>query len=191
VSDYGRSKLRGEAYVEAWQGHPRSLILRPPVIYGPGDLKLLSLFRLARWRLAPLLSGGHNRLATIYIDDAVEAVVHATESDAGGKTFFVSDGISHSWRELYAAVEDALGVRAFRLHVPRWSFMTVATVVETYGAVRRRSVSLTRQKVHEMSQRHWVCADDAIRAELGWEPRIDLETGARYTVEWYREQGLL
>jgi nucleoside-diphosphate-sugar epimerase len=192
VSHYGRSKLRGEEFVREWDGERgQAIVLRPPVVYGPGDLKLLALFRLTRWRLAPLIAGGRNTVAAIYIDDAVDAVVRAAESEVGGRTYFVSDGASYSWREVCAAVEEAIGVRALRVPVPHWGLVTAALAAETFGLVRGTPAPLSRQKVIEMTQRHWTCSTEAFKADFNWEPRVDLRTGARRAVDWYRTQGLL
>ena len=62
ITAYGRSKLKGEELVRAWRGSTRAVIIRPPVIYGPRDSQLLPFFRLARWRIAPLLAGGRNQV---------------------------------------------------------------------------------------------------------------------------------
>jgi 2-alkyl-3-oxoalkanoate reductase len=52
--------------------------------------------------------------------------------------------------------------------------------------VTRRAVSLTREKVREMEQSHWVCSSESLRRDLGWKPQVDIRIGARTTAEWYR-----
>lgn len=193
ITAYGRSKLKGEELVRAWGGSQRAVIIRPPVVYGPRDPQLLPFFQLARWRIAPLLAGGRNRISVVYVEDAAGAIAQAAtaEADVAGKTYCLDDGNVYSWREMLAAVEEAVGRRAFRLSSPRWAYRAAALVSEAYGLLRGRAVSLTREKVLEMSQPFWVCSHEALGRDLGWSPQVDLQQGAGLTAAWYREQGWL
>ena len=190
VSAYGRSKLAGERFVRESAFAARAVIFRPPVIYGPRDPALVPFFRLARLRVAPLLMGGHNRISIAYVDDVARAIVQATtaEADLGGKTYCPEDGRIHTWRDLLAAVESAIGRRALRISAPRWTFTIGALASEAFGIATRRAVSLTRDKVREMAQRHWVCSGEDLGRDLGWSPQVDIREGARLTAEWYRQQ---
>ena len=190
VSAYGRSKLAGEHFVRESAFAARAVIFRPPVIYGPRDPALVPFFRLALLRVAPLLMGGCNRISIVYVDDIARAIVQATTAEANvdGKTYCPEDGRIHTWRDLLAAVESAIGRRALRISAPRWSFTIGALAREAFGISTRRAVSLTRDKVHEMAQRHWVCSAEELGQDLGWSPQVDIREGARRTAEWYRQQ---
>jgi nucleoside-diphosphate-sugar epimerase len=190
VSAYGRSKLAGERRVHESAIAARSIIFRPPVVYGPRDPALVPFFRLARLRVAPLLMGGHNRISIIYVEDVARAIVQATSAEAKveGKTYCPEDGRIHSWRDLLGAVEMAVGRRALRISAPRWSFAIAALASEAFGLATRRAVSLTRDKVREMAQRHWVCSREELSHDLAWSPQVDIREGARRTAEWYRRQ---
>jgi len=190
VSAYGRSKLAGERFVRESAFAARAVIFRPPVIYGPRDPALVPFFRLASLRVAPLLMGGYNRISIVYVDDIARAIVEATTAEAGvqGKTYCPEDGHIHTWRDLLAAVEAAIGRRALRISAPRWTFTIGALASETFGLVTRRAVSLTRDKVREIAQRHWICSGEELGRDLGWSPHVDIREGARRTAEWYRQQ---
>jgi nucleoside-diphosphate-sugar epimerase len=190
VSAYGRSKLAGERFVRESALAARSVIFRPPVIYGPRDPALVPFFRLARMRVAPLLMGGHNRISIVYVDDIARAIARATtaEADVAGKTYCPEDGRIHSWRDLLAAVEAAVGRRALRISAPRWSFTIGALASEAFGLAARRAVSLTRDKVREMAQRHWTCSSEELKRDLGWAPEVDINEGARRTAAWYKRE---
>ncbi len=191
VSAYGRSKLAGERFVRESPIAARSIIFRPPVIYGPRDPALVPFFRLARLRVAPLLMGGHNRISIVYAEDAARAIVQATTAaaDVAGKTYCPEDGRVHTWRDLLAAVEEAVGRSALRISAPRWAFSAAALASEAFGFAARRAVSLTHDKVREMAQRHWVCSSEELQRDLGWSPGVDIREGARLTAEWYRREG--
>ncbi len=192
VTAYGHSKLKAEEIVRAWAGKPAgggAVIIRPPIIYGPRDRELLPFFRLARWRLAPLLGDGTNTISCVYVEDAARAIaLAATASDkAAIATYTLDDGAIYTWRDMLAAVEQANGRKALRIASPPWAFTAAAFLSETYGRLRRQAVIFTRDKVKEMSQRHWVCSHDEISRDLGWTPRITLKEGAALTAAWYRQ----
>lgn len=193
ITSYGVSKLRGEELVRAWRGGDFSVIVRPPVVYGPRDSGLLPFFQLARRRIAPLLMGGHNRISIIYAEDAARAIARAatTNSNISGMTYFLDDGETYSWRDLLSAVEQAVERRAIRISSPRWIFSVAALLSEGFGFVSRRAVHLTREKVLEMGQPFWICSSQQIQHDLGWAPRVGINEGARLTAEWYRRQGWL
>jgi nucleoside-diphosphate-sugar epimerase len=191
ITAYGRSKLAGERITHASAIAGRSVIFRPPVIYGPRDPALVPFFQLARWRVAPLLMGGHNRISITYVEDVARAIALAATSEAkvAGKTYCPEDGSVYSWRDLLSAIEAAVGRKAARINAPRWAFNAAALGSEAFSAVTRRAVSLTREKVREMAQRHWVCSSDELRRDLDWAPRIGISDGAKLTGDWYRRQG--
>ena len=190
ITAYGRTKLAGEDIVRRSEFAERAVIFRPPVIYGPRDPALVPFFKLARLRLVPLLMSGRNRISIVYVEDAARAIARCAtaEADVGGKTYTLDDGEVHTWRDLLAAVELAVGRRALRINCPRWLFDAAAVASEGFALLARRAVSLTRDKVREMAQAAWVCDHDAIRRDLGWEPSVKIEEGARLTGNWYRTQ---
>lgn len=189
VTAYGRTKLAGEGVTRASAFAGRAVVFRPPVIYGPRDPALVPFFQLARFRLAPLLMGGRNRISVAYVEDAALAIARAAtaEANVGGKIYTLDDGDVYTWRDLLGAVEEALGRRALRVHCPRWLFDSAALAAEGFGLLTRRAVSLTREKVREMAQESWVCGHEDIHRDLGWEPSVKIQEGARLTGHWYRK----
>jgi len=194
ITAYGRSKLRAEEIVRSWVGDGRAAtIIRPPVIYGPRDRQLLPFFQAACWRLAPLLGGGTNSVSCVYVEDAARAAALAATAgdDVPSATYALDDGVVYTWRDLLAAVEQAVGKKALRLPSPPWAFAATALVSELYGRLRRQAVSFTREKVVEMRQRYWICSHEEISRDLGWEPQVGLSEGAALTAAWYRQHGWL
>lgn len=188
LTAYGRTKLAGEELTRASAVADRAVVFRPPVIYGPRDPALVPFFQLARFRVAPLLMGGHNRISIIYVDDIARAIALAVTSEApvAGKTYCPEDGAVHSWRDLLSAVEAAAGRKALRIAAPQWAFTAAAYASEAFGFAARRAVSLTREKVDEMAQRYWVCSSESLRSDLGWSPRVGIREGTQLTGDWYR-----
>ena len=74
LSDYAASKRAGEDAVLEVLGD-RATVLRPSVVYGPGDRETLMFFRLAGGRIVPLLGGAGARAAMIHVADLVRLIV--------------------------------------------------------------------------------------------------------------------
>jgi len=191
LTAYGRTKLAGEDLTRLSSIAPRSVIFRAPVIYGPRDPALVPFFRFAKFRFAPLLMGGRNRVSAVYGPDAAAAIAAAAtvEADVDGKTYTLDDGAVYTWRDMLGAVENAVGRRALSLSCPRWTFEAAATASEIFGAVTGRAVVLTHEKVLEMAQKHWVCNSEALSRDLGWSPSVTISAGARLTAAWYNGHG--
>lgn len=188
ISAYGRTKLAGENLTRRSTLASRAVIFRPPAIYGPRDPALVPFFKLAKYRIAPMLMGGHNKISIIYGEDAARAIVLAAtaETAGAGKTYTFDDGNVYEWRDLLSAVEEAVGRKALRIHSPRLLFAAAALASEGFGFVARRPVSLTRDKVREMAQAHWVCGHADVERDLGWTPVVTIREGAKLTGDWYQ-----
>ncbi len=193
LSAYGRSKLGGEAATRESALADRSVVFRMPVIYGPRDPALLPFFKAVRYRIAPLLRGGRNRLSIVYASDAAKAVVDATtaEANVAGRTYSPEDGAVYAWRDLLSAIEKASGRRALMLPVPLFGYQAAAFASEMFGRLAGRAQVFDRDKVREMRRRAWVCSAAALTADLGWQPSVQIAEGARLTHDWYREAGWL
>ena len=92
--------------------------------------------------------GGRNRISIIYAEDAARAIAQTctAEAEVAGKTYFLDDGNIYSWRDLLAAVEEAVGHRALRLNSSRFAYHAAALVSETYGFILRRPVHADPRK---------------------------------------------
>jgi 2-alkyl-3-oxoalkanoate reductase len=193
ITAYGRTKLAGELLARRSPLAGRTVILRPPAIYGPRDAALLPFFQLARYRFAPLLNGGRNRVSMIYATDAARAALLAAtaEADIGGRIYYPEDGAVYTWLDILAAIEAATKRRMLLLPTPRFAYELAALGSEAFGAITSRPVVFTREKVREMAQSAWVCSADNLRRDLGWRPEVQIAEGARLTYEWYKQAGWL
>ncbi|MGH9592323.1 MAG: NAD-dependent epimerase/dehydratase family protein [Bryobacteraceae bacterium] len=97
VSAYGASKLAGEELVRRSAIADRAVIIRPPVVYGPGDTDVLRFFRAVAsgWIVS---AGRGQRVSVIHVDDLVEALLVAGRcATAGGSTYCVSNPDPVEW----------------------------------------------------------------------------------------------
>ena len=191
VSHYGHSKLDGEGAVLAHREELAVTILRPPVVYGPRDRDMYEVFALANRRLTPVLSGEKRGLSIIHGEDVASAVVACLQAPGNGEAYPVDDGCCYTWRQLGELTAQAVGKKALTLPVPKWAMAGAAWCSEVGGDYLNMTATFTRDKYREMVQPSWVCGHEAIRRDLGWEPKWTFRQGARQTVKWYRDQGWL
>lgn len=166
VSAYGRSKLGGERAVG-----DRGTVVRPPIVYGPGDREFLPrLVASVRAGLLPVVGGpGPRRYSLIHVDDLCRALLTAAECGADGAVHHVSDGTEHLWDDIGAAVATALGRRPPRVvRVPVWAARGAARV---FG----RGTTLTPDKVTEALHPDWTAAP----GRLPFTAQITLADGLR------------
>lgn len=192
VTHYGRSKRAGERAVREAAGELPVTIIRPPAIYGPRDTEMYNFFKMIGTRTKVFMGSSENKLSLIYGPDCARALYHALTVDhPSGRVYFVEDGRIYTQAEFATVVEEALGVRAMSLKLPLWVVYVAAWLSEMYGKASNRAVMLTRDKLNELKQPDVTCHGPEIREELGWEPEVTIEEGARRTVQWYREHGWL
>ena len=190
---YQRTKLQAEQLAAEFGRRERLevVIARPIGIYGPGDTRFLKMFRgIARGRF-PMLGRGDVFYHLTFIDDLVRGFQLCGEvPGAAGRTYILAGPEYTTLAELVARVADALGVRPPRLRLPVWPVWLLGALCEAVCVPLRIEPPLYRRRVDFYRKSR---AFDITRArrELGYNPAIDLRTGIRRTVEWYRSQGLL
>jgi nucleoside-diphosphate-sugar epimerase len=177
---YGESKWEAEqalARVAAETGL-QAVVLRPPLVYGPGVKG--NFLRLMAWvaRGWPLPLGSvENRRSVIYAGSLVDAIVKAIEAPrAAGETFLVADNQDVSTPDLVHGLAAALGVK------PRLASFPLAPL--------RLAAALAGQGAGFSSLTGSLQVDcSRIRRELDWQPRYSLTQGLTETARWYLDSG--
>jgi nucleoside-diphosphate-sugar epimerase len=185
LSTYGWSKAEGEAAVLA--AIPDAAVVRPPAIYGPGDLEMLELFRLARKGVVPLPPPG--RFSTIHVDDLADLLLALAAGDVAG-VFEADDEAPMGWShvDFARALGRAVGKRVVPLSTPRSILMLSARVARALQGDRAK---LTPDRAAYFSHPDWVVRADRRPPPALWRPAIATEPGLAATAEWYRAAGLL
>lgn len=192
LSVYGRSKRMAEEQLLEVADRLPVTIIRPPIIYGPGDRSRLKLFRRAKRRVVPHAWRGGALLSVVYVEDLCRAILLAlTRDHDSGRVFYVEDGRAVTWKQLTSLVGESLGVRPQHVGMPGWMVTLATHATATYGRVRHRSSALTPDRVGELRARNWACSSKAIQEALGWEPTTTLADGIQATADWYRDAGWL
>lgn len=186
VTWYGESKLAAEVLLEGAR-IPQKSILRPSVVYGPGDAGLLSFFALARLGLGLRLAGADLCLSLIHVADCVDAISSAItcpEQSLPGR-LCLAHPEPQTLRELSVAMIRAAGRRPrIVLPLPRWMLRRVGPLLDAWCRISGRPSLANGQKILEMTQRAWICPDRP--PPEGWRiARIGVEEGFARTRLWY------
>lgn len=200
LSIYGRSKLGGELAVRAYADRVPSIIVRPPIVYGPADREFLpSLLPMARFGLMLKSGFGPKHFSLIHVEDLCDALMLAadkgkplTHDDPQAGLYYVSDGREYSWEEVCDSLMRALGRGRARVVPVPDAISYVAGLGSEIGARIRGTVPiLNRDKAREMRAEAWTCAIDRARNQMAFAPAFSLDHGLKNTIEWYRKEGWL
>jgi dihydroflavonol-4-reductase len=190
---YQETKLEGER-IARQAGQRLGIgvtIVRPTGIYGPGDRRLLKLFRNVARRRWITLGPGDIYYHLTYIDDLVEGFCLCGEHPAAAnRTYILAGGEVTTLNELVALIANVARVPAPRLHLPVWPFWTAGAVCEALCAPFGIEPPLYRRRVDFFTKSRSFDTSRA-RRELGYAPRVGLRAGITRTLNWYREQGWL
>jgi len=174
--DYGRSKWEAEQTLAAIARETglQVVVVRPPLIYGPGVKgNVARLMRIVARGLPLPLGSIDNRRSMIGLGNLCSALRACVEHPAAaGETFLVSDGKDVSTPELVRMLAAGLGTRARLLPVPQ-ALLRLGAAVSGSGALSRLVGSLSVDSSH-------------IRARLAWRPEKSMAQEIADMVEAWR-----
>ncbi len=166
-SAYHRTKWEAEEIVRA--SGIASTILRPSLLYGPGDgftTRLAAAIKLSP--MLPVIGRGRTKVQPLAIDDAVACIVKAVSSDAYLNELYELGGPEQfSYEAVTIAIAEAIGVRRPVLHLPMPFMRVAARVLE-----RTVPTSPVTQDQLIMLQEDNVCGMQDIRDAFGIEPML-------------------
>ncbi len=164
-SEYHRTKWQAEELVRA-SGIPYT-ILRPSLIYGPGDQFTIRLSEMLKHSpVLPVIGSGKSRTQPIYIDDVVSCIMKAATCDSCLNDIYEIGGPEQlTYEEVTRAIADAMGISRPALHVPLLFMKPIARVLES---VLPKPPLTSDQLV--MLEEDNVCSLRDIREAFGVEP---------------------
>ena len=174
--NYGRSKLRAEQLFGRFAdaGAFELTVLRPPLVYGPGQKG--NMLRLMRWivagRMLPLASVS-NRRSLIFVDNLADAVVCAIDRQGGRNRVYTLADADLSTPDLIRGMATALQVEARLVPCP-------PSLLRFCGCLTGRRAELDRLLGSLLVD------SNLAHQALGWLPRVPFEQGMGETANWFR-----
>lgn len=191
LSPYAASKRAAEQALQPLLGKTKTVVVRPPAVYGPGDLETLRIFKMAAagWIVVPAAPGA--RFSLIHVSDFVASVTALLGQDApGADPYEVADAEpdGHSWAAVAAAAGAAVGRPARLVQIPVPLIYLAGAAGAAASWLTGRPTMLTWSKVGEIVHPDWRAR---ARPIPGFTPRWTLAEGFKDTVKWAISQGLL
>jgi nucleoside-diphosphate-sugar epimerase len=182
MDPYGISKYEAEQQLLEFsqQSGLEVVVLRPPLVYGPGVkanfLKLLG----AVARGIPLPFGAvHNKRSLVFVGNLASAISTCLEHPrAAGRVYMVSDNADVSTAQLIQEMAQALCRKANLLGISPWLIESLAALLGKRAAAQRLLGDLT-------------VSPQALCEELDWNPPFSIQAGMKETADWYMQQGQL
>lgn len=189
---YRRSKIEAEQIVWRHQqdGALTVSVLRPAMMYGPGDRGLLArVIALLRQRRAMFVGDPKVTLPLVHARDAARAaILAATSESATGGAFNVVSEEKVSQEEFLNTIAALVGAATVHRRVPYRVAYAAGFAAELWGHLIRtdQAPPVTRYRVFLIGHQRYY-ATDKIRAALGWRPTVKFEDGIREAVRWQLE----
>jgi nucleoside-diphosphate-sugar epimerase len=188
VSWYGVSKREGEeAVARLWPG-PWT-VLRPGVVFGPGDSGLLAYFRMAATGFVPV-PAGRSRVQIIGAERAALALARAAKTpELDGRVGFLCDPAPVTVREFAERIAAASGGPARLVRVPDVVVRLLGALDTIAELLTRRSRPFNADKAREILAGDWTCDGRPVETALALPPPRPLDEALRALWGWYRRAG--
>jgi dihydroflavonol-4-reductase len=188
---YGQTKLEAERVVAEHSTRIQTCIARISETFGPGDFRLLKLFRGIDRRKFFVIGDGRNLRQVIYVDDLCRALyLCATEDAAVGEIFVLAGSEVMSTQTMVERIAAALGKNPPSLRLPIAPFRAAAAVLEATLKPLGIQPPLTQRRL-DFFTKSFVFSTRKLHDRLGFQPEFSFAAAASLTVTWYRENGLL
>jgi nucleoside-diphosphate-sugar epimerase len=191
---YPQTKAIAEQYVikAAGQGL-MTIILRPHLIWGPGDKHFVPRI-IARANRLVRVGNGKNLIDTVYIDNAAEAHILAADAleknpKLSGNIYFISQGDPIPLWDMINHILKAAGLAPVRRSMPRSMAWLIGVMLElVYRSFNiSKEPRMTRFLADELAKAHWFDIS-AARKDLGYTPRISIKEGLRRLERWLQNK---
>lgn len=184
TSEYGRSKLKGEAAVrEVWQILPATII-RPSSVYGARQWETESLIRLIRKRIVPVLKDRGETTCLICINDLVQGILQAASRPQTNRQIYtLTDGHGYSWRTIILTVKSNVLKNALFLPLPESVIYGLAWLSDMMKAFGLRRPFFGRRAWRTMTQTHWLFSSSKAKKDFGFQAKYGLDEGIKNIIK--------
>ena len=203
-TEYGRSKLEAERYLDSLGSRIPYIILRPTGVYGPKEKDYFIMAKSIKQHSDFAVGYQRQDITFIYVTDVVQAIFLAInplrlplakgekEGVINGRKYFLSDGEVYQSATFSDLIHEELGRPWWiRITAPVWVLRIVTFIGEYVGRMTGKVTALNNDKFNILKQRNWRCDIEPARKELGFEPKVKLKEGVKTTIKWYKDNGWL
>ncbi len=188
---YGKTKLEGEKLVLSFSDQLSVVVVRISETYGPGDRRLLKLFKAIKKKVFFMIGNGRNIHHLIYIDDLIDGMLLAADSkEARGRVFVFAGKDSVTTMEMVNLIADQLGTKVPGIRAPLSLFLFVATILEVTLRPLGIQPPLHRRRMDFFRKSFSFSITGALE-HINFNPKVSFSDGVGKTIKWYQEMGML
>ena len=197
ISIYGASKLAGEDALRVIGATLPSVIVRPPVVYGPRDRGLFTFFQIVNSGVRPSIvgrGGSPGAYSFVHVDDLVSILVEVGLTDRkieAGEVFHASGDGEYSLDQTMSMMGEALGKKSMRVPIPILLVKGLGLVLGTVGKITGKSLPFNSDKAKEIEVLYWTCSNQKVKDQLSFAPSWTVERGLKQTARWYQDAAWL
>lgn len=188
---YQRTKLMAEEWLNDFAAGSKLpyTIIRPAAIYGPGDKRLLKLFKMAVKPVFVLLGRGKCMYHLVHVDDLTNAIIiAATHPESQGQAFIAGSLEPIAIADIAKIVAEYCNKNFRLIRLPIGPFFLAADLCDFICRPLKIEPPIYRRRVAFYSKdRHFDVSK--MRQVLGYEPRYSNREGLIETAAWYKKQG--
>lgn len=190
---YQVTKMEGEKLALEYfrSGKLSGVVIRPAMIYGPGDMRTLKIFKSISKNRFFFVGKGEVNVHFIDVRDLVRAFALALDrTDVNAEVFIISGKESVSLKDFVQKISAIIGTSMPRLHLPVLPLQLLGDVCEAVCTPLKINPPIYRRRVDFFTKnRHF----DSSKAEriLNFKPSLSLDQELREIVDWYAMQGYL
>jgi len=190
LSDYAGSKRGGEDAAREIFGGDLTIV-RPPAIYGPGDVETFRLFKMASESVFLPVLDPKTRMAWIHADDAAARIAHLVKTPRPGLLSLSDDRPEgYGWAELMQTASKAVGSSPRLVKIPAGAIKALAVLSKWMSLLTGSDSILTPGKARELLHGDWALSSNDPIPDFP-PVRYPLEAGFVQSVRWYRSEGWL
>jgi nucleoside-diphosphate-sugar epimerase len=194
LTHYPRTKAIAEQMVrKAASDTLCTMALRPHLIWGPGDNHLVPRI-IQRARRLRQVGKGHNKVDTIYVDNAAQAHLLAAEKlaerpELSGRVYFISQDAPIPLWDMVNAILAAADLPPVKRTISKHAAVRLGAVLEWIYRIGRLpgEPPMTRFVAEELATSHWFNIQ-AARKDLGYRPLVSTEEGLRRLRQWLTKE---
>lgn len=178
---YAKSKLEAEKVIKNSSLAKRSIIIRPTICYGPGDIRpvFLKLFKMTKLGINLSVNGGNSYLHTIYIDNLVNIIVQSVyKQSVLGKDFIVGDIICPRIKDIVDEIIHVQYKKCVNVNIPS----NLALTLGRFMGIEKTVKFVSENRKYNIGK---------MRKYFNVNTNVELSAGIKNTYDWYKNNNIL
>lgn len=191
---YQQTKYEAEQYLLSEYDSSKFpvIILRPTKVYGIGEpeYSYLTQVKLCKKGVNLIIGLGENYISNICILDFVMALENCIKNGKIGEIYIISGKDSISAKEMTNVISEIINKKIINIRVPKFFMVISAFIEERLFLMLGRKPIVTVKNIQAVSQNRIYDLTKS-KEELDYNPKIDMKSGLKMMVDWYKKEKLI